>query len=150
MTILIGQGDVLLFQTDDDGNIRVVNGLTEMSGGLPTLVYMALFGGNEDDDGSANSKFSYWGNIDELDKSRHLRSKTQHALQSLPQTTNNLLLVNDAVKSDLNFLLTDNIATSIDVVVTIPALNRVKIVTAINAVGEESEFEFIENWKVRT
>ena len=47
----IQQGDVKLIQTNDDGDINIINGVTEMSGGLETTVYLALFGGNEDDNG---------------------------------------------------------------------------------------------------
>ena len=45
------QGDVLLFQTVDDGEINIENGVVEMSGGLETAAYLSLYGGNEDDDG---------------------------------------------------------------------------------------------------
>jgi len=57
------QGDVKLFQTTDDGDIYVVNGIVEMSGGLETSAYLSLFGGNEDDDGSDGSPFSWWANL---------------------------------------------------------------------------------------
>ena len=44
-------GDVLLYHTPDGGEIEMVNGLVTMSGGLETMAYLCLFGGNEEDDG---------------------------------------------------------------------------------------------------
>ena len=51
----VQQGDVLLFQTIDDGNVEVINGIITMSGGLDTAAYLSLFGGNEEDDGRVSA-----------------------------------------------------------------------------------------------
>jgi phage gp46-like protein len=141
------QGDVKLFQTNDDGDISIVDGITEMSGGLETAAYLSLFGGNEDDDGRPDNPHNYWGNIDEIDPAMEYHSETQHLLQSIPATTENLLRLEDAAKRDLNWFLENNIASSVTVAVNIPALNRVKFVIKIEANGIESSFEFVENWK---
>ena len=141
------QGDILLFQTDDNGNITVVDGVVEMSGGLETAAYLSLFGGNEDDDGLNNNALTWWANIDEVDSARQYRSETQHLLQALPATTGNLRRIEDAANRDLAWFIDKKIASSINVVVTIPGLNRIKITIEIEALGEESSFEFVENWK---
>ena len=142
------QGDVLLFQTNDDGNIIVENGIVEMSGGLEVMAYLSLFGGNEDDDGRDDNPFSFWGNIDEIDPARQYRSETQNLLQALPATTGNLRRIEDAVNRDLAWFIEKKIASSVSVNVTIPGINRIKITIDIEAQGEESSFEFVENWKV--
>lgn len=141
-------GDVFLFQTTDGGNINVVNGVVEMSGGLETSTYLSLFGGNEDDDGRDDNIFNWWGNLDEIDPAKRYRSETQHLLQSLPATTGNLRKLEEAGKRDLQWMLDEGVASSVEVLVTIPALNAVKITIGIEALGESFEFEFIENWKV--
>ena len=87
------QGDVSLRQTDDGGEITVVNGVVEMSGGLETAVYLSLFGGNEDDDGRADNPQTWWGNLAENEPERQYRSETQHLLQALPATTGTLIRV---------------------------------------------------------
>lgn len=135
------QGDVLLYQTVDDGNITVTNGLVEMSGGLETAAYLSLFGGDED--GS-----NWWGNIDELDIAGQYHSETQELLRSIPSTSGNLIRIKDAVERDIAWFIDKKIASSISVVISIPALNRVKIIVTITAQGDESEFEFVENWKI--
>ena len=144
------QGDVLLCQTNDDGEINVVDGIVEMSGGLETAAYLSLFGGNEDDDGRDNSSATWWGNLDEVDPSRRYRSETQHLLQAIPATTGNLRRIEDAASRDLAWFLENNIASSVEVNATIPGLNTVKLTVDIEAVGEESSFEFVENWKAAT
>lgn len=142
------QGDVSLFQTVDGGNISIVGGVTQMEGGLATMAYLLLFGGNEDDDGIADNQFTWWGNIDEIDPAKQYRSETQNLLQALPATTGNLRRIEQAVTRDLDPFLTQGIATSVTVVVSMPAVNRIKIDIAINAVGEELVITFLENWKV--
>lgn len=141
------QGDVSLFQTVDGGNISVTGGVTQMDSGLSGMAYLLLFGGNEDDDGLDDNNFIWWGNIDEVDSAKHYRSETQHLLQSLPATTGNLRRIEQAAIRDLDPFLSQNIATSVSVVVSLPGLNKIQIDIAINAEGEENIITFLENWK---
>lgn len=142
------EGDVKLFQTIDDGNITIEDGITEMSGGIETATYLALFGGNEQDDGRDDNPNNWWGNVGENEPARQYRSETQYILRSLPATTANLGRLEDAAIRDLQFFLDENIASSVSVVASIPGLNKIKLTIAIEAEGEESNFEFTENWKV--
>ena len=142
------QGDVSLFQTTDDGEIIVTNGIVSMSGGLETSAYLSIFGGNEDDDGRNLNSMNWWGNLDESQPVMQYHSETQFLLTGIPATTGNMRRVEDAVNRDLAWLISENIASSVIVSVTIPELNRVKITVTIEAKGFESEFEFVENWKV--
>lgn len=141
------QGDVLLFQTNDDGDIVVSGGLVEMSGGLETAAYLSLFGGNEDDDGREDNKLNWWGNLGENISARQYHSETQNLLQSLPATSANLRRVEDAARHDLEWFITDAAASAVNVEASIPALNRIQIDINIEAVGEASNFTFLENWK---
>lgn len=141
------EGDVKLFQTDDDGNITVENGLVEMSGGLETAAYLSLFGGNEDDDGRADSPANWWANLDEFDPTRRYHSETQNLLQAIPATTGNLRRIEDAAGRDLAWLVDSGVASSVLVAASIPGINRIKLTIDIEAVGPESSFEFVENWK---
>lgn len=141
------QGDVLLCQTNDDGEINVVGGVVEMSGGLETAAYLSLFGGNEEDDGRADNAATWWANLDEIDPVSQYRSETQNLLQALPATTGNLRRIEDAATRDLAWFTQNNVASSLTVVASIPGLNKIKLTINIEAVGEESSFEFVENWK---
>jgi len=144
------QGDVLLFQTNDEGNITVEGGIVEMTGGFETMAYLALFGGNEDDDGRATNSKNWWGNLDEVDPARRYRSETQNLLQALPATTGNLRRIEDAANRDLAVFIEKRIASSATVVASIPGVNKIGIRTQIEADGEEHEFNFVENWKATT
>lgn len=141
------QGDVKLLQTADEGEINVENGIVEMSAGLGTAAYLSLFGGNEDDDGRADNPANWWGNLDEIDPVRQYRSETQHLLQALPATTGNLRRIEDAASRDLAWLVQNKAASSLTVAARMPGLNKIKLTINIEAVGEESSFEFVENWK---
>ena len=142
------QGDVQLFQTDDDGDISVEGGLVAMSGGLSTAVYLSWFGGNEEDNGGQDTSLSWWGNVDENEPEKQYRSETQHLLQSIPATSGNLRRIEEAAIRDLDWMLSGNVASSVSVAASIPGLNRIKLIADIKAQGEESRFEFVENWKV--
>ncbi len=141
------QGDVFLYQTLDDGNIKVVNGVASMSPGLDTAVYLSLFGGNEDDDGSNKNSSTWWGNYSEIDSSKKYVSKLQNLLQSLPLTSGNLRKIEAAAVQDLQWMLTEKIASNINVVAIIPAPNAVNINIKILAQGKESDFKFVSNWR---
>lgn len=146
----IQQGDVSLFQTSDDGEINIASGITEMGGGLETAAYLSLFGGNEADDGSQDSTFTWWGNLDETDTMSQYRSETQFLLKSIPATTGNLLRIKDAVTRDLGWMTSISVASSIGVAVTMPGLNKVDIRVDIEALGETSSFNFTENWAAKS
>jgi len=141
------QGDVKLFQTDDNGDIESIAGIITMSGGLEVAVYLSLFGGNQNDTARMGKKNnSWWGNRGEVAASQY-RSATQNLLASIPATSSNLLKIQDSVIFDLAWLLNEGIASSVDVAVSIPALNAIHIDVIIQAQGVESEFSYTENWK---
>ena len=133
------QGDVLLQQTPDDGDISVTGGLVEMDGGLRSAAYISLFGGNEDDSGADRDNHNWWGNIGQR---RQIRSETQYLLQTLSPSSGNLLRIEDAVKRDLAWLKADGVATTIAASVTIPAYNHVKIMIEI----DNQDLEIVDNW----
>jgi len=137
------EGDILLYQTNDDGEINVTNGFIEMSGGLQTAAYLSLFGGNEDDDGLADNPKTWWGNTTETEKSRKYISETQYLLTSLPITSANLLRVEDAAKRDLAWFKDEGVATEITVSASILGLNMVELEVNI----DQTQFKFVENWR---
>lgn len=142
-------GDVLLYQTPDDGEINIADGVVELSGGLESAAYLSLFGGNEDDDGSKDNPASWWGNLTETQPVRQQVSRTQYLLRSIPALPVNLLKIEAAAKSDLAWFVSEGVASSVDVVASIPTVNRVDLVVTINADERESTIKFSENWKVQ-
>jgi len=118
-----------------------------MTGSFETMAYLCLFGGNEDDDGRSDSPDAWWGNLDEVDPDLRYVSETQSLLKSIPAISSNLLKIQAAAERDLAVFTSKNIASSVTVAVSMPALNRVTIAVDIEAVGEKSSFKFTENWE---
>ncbi len=140
------QGDVRLYQTNDDGDITVANGIVEMSGGLETAAYLSLFGGNEDDAGLTDTTGTWWGNLDEADATFQFRSETQHLLQAIVAMTGNLRRIEDAAVKDLAWFTKLGVASLVTVVASMPGLNKIKLTINI----DQNEFEFIENWRANS
>lgn len=140
------QGDVFLSQTNDGGEIIVEGGLTKLHSGFETAFYLSLFGGNEDDDGSENSVNQWWGNLTEVESFKY-RSRTQHALDTIPPSSGNLLKIEAAVRTDLQWFIDEAVANSVTVNVSIPGYNQVLIEGSIDADGNPIDFRFFENWR---
>jgi phage gp46-like protein len=140
------QGDVLLFQTPDNGEIVVANGVTTMTGFFETATYASLFGGNQKDSTRADDPNNWWGNLGEPAANQY-RSETQYLIGELPATSGNLRKLEDAATRDLAWFLSEKIASDIVVSASIPELNRVTIAGTITARGQESAFSYTENWK---
>lgn len=144
------EGDVLIFQTNNEGEIRVEDGLVEMSGGLETMMYLSLFGGNEEDSGEdATEALQFWGNFNETLPERKYRSETQFLLKALAVTSASLRPVELAASRDLADFVKVGIADEVLVSASIPGLNKIKISIDIKKNGIiQDSFDFIENWKV--
>lgn len=142
--------DVLLFQTSDNGEIEIEGGLVTLTPGLDTAAYLSLFGGNWKDDGSQNNRQTWWGNLGEPDPVQRYRSETQYLLGTIPATSRNLRRIEDAAARDLQWLLDESIASSLTVSASLIGLNRVKIEVIIRADGDESQFNYTENWRAST
>ncbi len=141
------EGDVFVYQTPDGGNVTAVDGFLQMTGGLPTAVYLSCFGGNYEDDGRKDNDASWWGNALEVDPVSQYRSETQYFMDKLSPIPASLGRIEDAAKRDLKWLLDRAIASSVTVVATMPALNRIKLAIVVQADGEEHNFNFVENWR---
>ena len=102
------QGDLYLFQTDDDGDVEIENGLVTLTTGLETAIYLSLFGGSD-----------YWANLDETEPDMQYTSATGEFVASAPLTSGNLRALVDIVKQDLQWL------GSADVTVEVKGTNSV-------------------------
>lgn len=118
--------DILLFQTNDGGDINIDNGRVKTTAGLETAVYLSLFGGNDDDSGIGNNLTQWWGNVNEPILQTY-RSQTQFILKSIPLISGNLARIRDAVNNDLSWLVETEIASSIMVELFIEAVNKLRI-----------------------
>ncbi len=139
---MLQQGDVHLCQTDNDGDITVVDGIIEMRDGIETTVYLALFGGNNNDSGGTSRQ--WWGNLSENEPAKRYTSETQYLLETIPPISSNRQRIEDAIRRDLQFLLTEGIATTIEVSATLPSINNILIDVQI----DDERLSFTEDWSV--
>lgn len=139
--------DVMLYQGPNGGDLVFENGLVSMDESPFTAIYMSLFGGNLEDNGTtATESEQWWANFDEPDLTRHLRSRTQAILIGLPAISSNLIRVEEAAQQDLEWLKQD-LADDIHVTASIPARNTVKIVVEVKGrSGTAYNFTFDRNW----
>lgn len=141
------QGDVLIFQTPDGGEITATKGITQMTGGFESAAYLSLFGGNQDDDGTQNSKENWWGNLIEEDPNFHYRSRTQYLLTRLVPISGNLVRLEDAVLSDLQWLIDIGAVDSITSQVSLTGVRKVDINIEILADSKKINIQFLANWQ---
>lgn len=138
------QGDVLVVAdvsaTGLEFSISALGGVVAMTGDFRTAVALSLFGGDSFGPPS-------WLDLMETQPARMYPSKTLRVLAGMPATASNLLRLEAAAFSDLAWLKTEKIASTLDVEATIPALNRVALRVDVLAEGVESSFLFLENWK---
>jgi phage gp46-like protein len=143
--------DVRLHSSVDGGEINMVAGQLELSDGLETAVYLSLFGGNEEDSGQQDTEaLEWWGNCTETEPARKYRSETQFKLRTLPATTGNLRLLEDAAERDLEWLVAAGVAKSVEVVVAMPAVNTVNIHIEVDVGDRRYVVDFRKAWGVKS
>lgn len=144
------EGDVLIYSTEDGGEINFDSGIIEMTSGFESMIYLLLFGGNIGDDGTkATEKKQWWGNlIEQNNPERKINSQFQNLLYGLPATPENLKRLKAAAEQDLSPFITQKIADSIDISLSIPESKRIEIIIILWK-NEQKLFEtiFEENWK---
>jgi phage gp46-like protein len=108
------QGDILLYETVDGGEVAVENGLFIADKQFSTAVYISLFGGNKTDAGKVNNKNQFWGNVlSGVSESEKLRSRFQFILMGLPMSVKNIREAEAAAVLDLKWLIDEKIADDV-------------------------------------
>lgn len=92
--------------------------------GQENQVYLALFGGNVDGNTSTTIGSGWWGNklLYGNDTSKQFNSSTERMLNTTALNSGGLVKIQNSVKADLAYL-----KATVDVSVTMPAVNTVKI-----------------------
>lgn len=108
------EGDVLLRDTNDGGEIVIENGEILCDKGLRTAVYLSLLGGNKGDDGISDSE-TWWGNkLRDIPENEILRSRFQAIIRGKPLTSKNLKDAEEAANDDLKWLIDEGIADKVE------------------------------------
>lgn len=119
-------GDILLLDTENGGQISVINGLIMPDKRFTTSVFLSLFGGNNNDSGRVDNNKTWWGNrFNNTPEVEKLVSRFQSITKTLPLTVKNINLAQQAAKDDLSWMIQEGIAD--DITVDIKAVNKSRI-----------------------
>ncbi|AUR94091.1 hypothetical protein NVP1191O_32 [Vibrio phage 1.191.O._10N.286.52.B4] len=129
------EGDVLLFQTLNDSDMSITDGIVQMTQGLETAVYLSLFSPVD----------TYLNEAAETNDEK-LSSQTEEIIQNKPQSSKNYQLLVQAVNADLKWLVTNGNANSIDTSVSSDGLNRVIISITIEQDSSSTNITLPVEW----
>jgi phage gp46-like protein len=109
------EGDALLFETVDGGELAIENGLFVSDTRFSSAVYLSLLGGNQDDPGKVENNKTWWGNrLDSVTKNEKLVSRFQAIITGLPMTVKNIREAEAAAELDLQWFKDEKIADEIN------------------------------------
>ncbi|AUR89533.1 hypothetical protein NVP1124O_32 [Vibrio phage 1.124.O._10N.286.49.B1] len=129
------EGDVLLFQTLNDSDMSITDGIVQMTQGLETAVYLSLFSPVD----------TYLNEAAETNDEK-LSSQAEAIIQNKPQSSKNYQLLVQAVNADLKWLVTNGNANSIDTSVSSDGLNRVIISITIEQDSSSTNITLPVEW----
>jgi len=139
------EGDLLLGETLDGGDVSIEDGLFMSDKQFSTAVYLSLFGGNKTDSGKVNNKNEYWYNLlSDITENEKIRSRFQHIITGLPMSVKNIKEAEKAAVMDLQWFITEKIADEIMVYGQAVGKNRfkttIKILKDKNTIFENEYF----------
>ena len=109
------EGDLLLCDTPDGGDVLLENGLFNDDQGFSTAVYLSLFGGNKEDAGKVKNSKTWWGNrLSGTTEAEKIISRFQNIITSLPITVKNIKAAESAAMLDLKWIIDLGVADKIE------------------------------------
>ena len=134
------QGELLLIDTPDGGDIQLADDLFINDLTFNTAVYISLFGGNKEDNGRVKNKYTWWGNtLDGVMENEKIVSRFQAIIFSLPMTSKNIQEAETAAELDLQWLIDEGIADIISVTGNATGHNTFNLLVEIKS-GETTIF----------
>jgi phage gp46-like protein len=145
----IFEGDLLLVDTMDGGDVRIENNLFVCDRSFNTAVYLSLFGGNKDDNGKSKNSKTWWGNtLEGMAENEKLISRFQAVISGLPMSTKNIQEAENAAAIDLKWIVDEGIAKKIIVSARALSHNKFALHVDIQADGKSIyENTFALPWK---
>ncbi|MCL2410076.1 MAG: hypothetical protein FWC97_00390 [Treponema sp.] len=137
MSLQIFEGDLLLRDTLDGGDITITDGFIVSDRTFDTAIYLSLFGGNKEDSGRVQNKKTWWGNtLRGVNENQKLVSRFQAFIFGTPMSTKNILEAEEVAKLDLAWLVDEKLANEIIVDGRAVGHNRLSLKIQLKA-GEE-------------
>ena len=137
VSLQVFEGDLLLCDTLDGGDIAISNGFIVSDRTFNTAIYLSLFGGNQEDNGRVRNSKTWWGNtLRGVNENQKLVSRFQAIIFGLPMTTKNILKADEAAKLDLAWLIDEGFADEITTDGRAAGHNRLSLKVQLKAGGE--------------
>jgi phage gp46-like protein len=131
------EGDLLLFETLDGGEIKIENDLFASDRSFNTAVYLSLFGGNKDDNGKVKNNKTWWANtLPAITENEKLVSRFQAITAGYPMTTKTIREAEAAARLDLKWLVDEGIADKISASGSAAGRNKFNLYVYIEARGK--------------
>ncbi len=136
--------DLEINETGNGGDIVLIKNDLSVVNGIENQPYLGMFGGNVEAITAAeraNDAKDYWGNnlLMQADATIQFNSIVEKTLNTVPLTSSGRVIIEDAIKQDLQFL--SPLAT-IKVVVTIVATDRINVDIKISTdIGKEQNIK---------
>jgi len=109
------QGDLLLIDTPDGGEVVIEDGLLKADPAFSTAVYLSLFGGNKEDAGKTKTNKTYWGNtLEGTAEAEKIVSRFQYIITAMPLCVKNIKAAEAAAIMDLQWIIDLGIADKIE------------------------------------
>lgn len=91
-----------MWHVDDRGEIEEKDGFITMTSSFETMIYLTLFGGNEDDNNSESTALNQWWGNEGEPVERQYRSRFQHECsRGRPITSASITVIIEAAENDL-------------------------------------------------
>lgn len=142
--------DLELKETFDGGDFVMKRNDVSVIEGFGNMPYIGLFGGNPGfntprSKPRSQQSFDFWGNNVFANNNLTLQfnSNTEHALNTTPLTSNGRILIEQAVKKDLQFMRP---FARVGVSVTISGIDRVILAVRIIQPDNLEQRDFIYIW----
>jgi len=137
MSLQVFEGDLLLRDTLDGGDITINNGFLVSDRTFNTAIYLSLFGGNQKDSGRVQNRKTWWGNtLRGVNENQKLVSRFQAIIFGLPISTKNILETEEAAKLDLAWLIAEGLADEIIADGRAAGHNRLNLKIQLKSGGE--------------
>lgn len=131
------EGDLLLEDTPDGGDIVLADDIFINDISFNTAVYLSIFGGNKDDNGKVKNKFTWWGNtLDGVTENEKIVSRFQAVIFGMPMTTKNIQEAETAASLDLQWIKSEGIADDISISGSAITRNQFQLKIKISTKGE--------------
>lgn len=144
--------DIKIYETGNGGDINVLGNDLESVHSFENMPYLAMFAGNVEQSTAQvgeedEQRFDFWGNAFLIDAASQFNSLTERGLITTPITSEGRILIENAVRADLQFM--EEFAR-VNVVVRVISDDKLNIDIGIDQPSNLQNLQFQFIWNAAT